>query len=1196
MKKLISLLLVLTLALSLIGGVSLTAFADEEIIDPVDIIEPEGTEPEIVEDEIVEDEIVEDEIVEDEIVEDEIVEDEIVELAELESEEAAYAEAGENSTSGGLTIGGTYALFVDKTHYLLNNDSNLEVTTANSGAYSTSNPRGAITPAAGTKGGYTFTINSSPLGVVDGKIALAAGDGEWFYENDVLSYRVGDTVYYVAGGDLSMGSATGAEVKLLAITTGTGGGGDKPSGSGSGSSGGGAKVYETAITEAAAPNLVFVEAPHWVNLTKEGHETEKEVVLQARFPDGVTADAMTFSWSFGELTKEETILTKDAVDGVFTSRWTVSIADLDVGVYPVSCTVTYSLGDDIIVSDPVESDDGDSVAFTYTLGNEVHVLVETSNPGKPTVTLDGKELATSEDQTANPPVSYITDESLKSMDPGEYPIVITAEDKSEEATLTIVDPYASVSTLSDGYYIISFESDGATYAIGLDGKNIVPVSKDEAAVWYYDSSTKYMKSGDYYLSHNKTTLTTSAEKGGEVSYSGTTFKMKAGGADRNIEGIDGTAITVKKDAALNVVISKGPAPSNEIAGDSYTYTLGIEKDLKMPGIENEIASVTISGTEVDYKIDETTGEIVIAAAVLEAEKTGSYTIAITDADGFIVSHKLTVQDPPTIDVTVNVVLANGVQPNSLITFSDVHESWTDVGTAVKQTIIATGKVPALVIATGDFNNDRIPGNKSDYITGCVNEVINRVSLQLAGIDTVWVSGNHDNGFATQYTNFNLNADLGINLDDYASGPVSGTPVEGLEGTGTVSGTGIIFDTRSAGYAANADSSQAIDQGLVVIGLNYEDGDAFDKNNYGDGTEEEDSVYKHIEQALENIAANYNGELVVISSHAGLHAVGIDADSAKSASKLSGGNEYSITNSAAVVKLVNKYADTYGMDIMWFFGHDHSKKEEEFIKLPGATITSMGGTYGEDYVEELELSFTYAHSGYVGSGASSAKGNNYTYLTWDGDEIIREERSVKTSDTITARSYLAEGENHAAGYDGTLSFKLERDGEFVEINYEPMTATAEQKAAVKDMIPEGYSADKAVWYDISAAWTDKDGTVLDKDVEDDVYTLVIPYPAGTDAAGFEFKVIHIGEYGVENLNVEEIADGLRVRVTDLSPFMVLYKAVERVPADNGNSGSKDSKGSKSAPKTGDDNNIALWAVVLVLCAGTAVALPRRKFEK
>ena len=408
-----------------------------------------------------------------------------------------------------------------------------------------------------------------------------------------------------------------------------------------------------------------------------------------------------------------------------------------------------------------------------------------------------------------------------------------------------------------------------------------------------------------------------------------------------------------------------------------------------------------------------------------------------------------------------------------------------------------------------------------------------MALQLAGIDTVWVSGNHDNGYAAQYTNANRAADLGLDTANYAN------EEEGI------SGTGIIFDSRYDSPNASTSTSIGADPGtgLIVIGLNYEDGDAFASNNYGDGTEEGDSVYKHIKAALDNIAAGYDGELIVISSHAGLHAVGVDEDSAQSANAWAGGNSYSISNSAAIVNLLNSYVKEHGLNIAWFFGHDHSKGEEEFAKLPGATITSTVD-FSTQSTEDIELLFTYAHAGYVGSGAAGVHNNNYTYLTWDADTITRTERVADGKQTVRdpMDSYL----NHAAGSDGNLTFTVDRS-RYLKLFLEDMTPADEQTSALEANAPASFPTDTAVWTDVTASWVDLQGNKLEDVVKLSNFEICLPYPEGTNPDDYDFKVVHLIGGSTTDVEVKtptETRLGLVITVQNLSPFAVLFnKTVE-----------------------------------------------------
>jgi len=388
--------------------------------------------------------------------------------------------------------------------------------------------------------------------------------------------------------------------------------------------------------------------------------------------------------------------------------------------------------------------------------------------------------------------------------------------------------------------------------------------------------------------------------------------------------------------------------------------------------------------------------------------------------------------------TTNFIVCKGVLTNSVLTFSDVHEKWNSIGQAVADTIkTENGLIPALVIATGDYNNGYVAGYRDDYINKCIETMIDRIGAQLGGIDTVWVSGNHDNGYATGFTNANKKADLGLdeaNYYDVANG---------------MSGTGIIFNSRSAPSA----ESSLYSQKLIVIGVNYEDIGALgayadpDTDNgrpsdaslldYGTADSPANTVYHYLDTALKNTAVNYNGELVIISTHAGLHMLGVDPDSECRADSK---GDYSIRNSAALVKLINSYADAYNMNILFLFGHDHSRGEREFYKLPGDTIYATVDPTTSAY-EELRLSFGYGHAGYI---TSSIGGNQvYSLITYDNENVTR--RARVSDGSITPITELTDEEGNRL-YPETLDFTYalyHSDVEPIPPDTEPETQTEKQ---------------------------------------------------------------------------------------------------------------------------------------------------------
>ena len=89
------------------------------------------------------------------------------------------------------------------------------------------------------------------------------------------------------------------------------------------------------------------------------------------------------------------------------------------------------------------------------------------------------------------------------------------------------------------------------------------------------------------------------------------------------------------------------------------------------------------------------------------------------------------------------VIAKGVIPDSVLTFSDIHEEYFLIGQAFERVLAETGGyLPALVICTGDF----VYGPTVDRDTE-LNRYFPQIVSQLGGLDAVFVAGNHDSGEA-----------------------------------------------------------------------------------------------------------------------------------------------------------------------------------------------------------------------------------------------------------------------------------------------------------------------------------------------------------------------------------------------------------------------------------------------------------------
>ncbi len=289
--------------------------------------------------------------------------------------------------------------------------------------------------------------------------------------------------------------------------------------------------------------------------------------------------------------------------------------------------------------------------------------------------------------------------------------------------------------------------------------------------------------------------------------------------------------------------------------------------------------------------------------------------------------------------TVNFIVCKGIRSNTALTFSDVHEGFDSIGTAISNIMGDEGLIPALIICTGDWANGHYSGAEKDsegYNT-TLNVFISRLAGQAGGISTVYVSGNHDSGEAA--ITATKDANLGA-AEDY-------------------NGVGVIYD--SAVDNGNTGTS-ANDEGLIVFGINYENIEGTDGTDY-------DNIYDQLKSFLKDLRDDYAGQLVVISAHAGLHQLDDWAGEAA----------YNINNANKIVNLLNEYAKT-GMNITYLFGHDHSKGESEFYLKPGQEITSVI-SYTDKTTENIPLYFTYGHAGYLLQGTGSGS-QRYSLLSWD----------------------------------------------------------------------------------------------------------------------------------------------------------------------------------------------------------------------
>ena len=153
--------------------------------------------------------------------------------------EAGGEETGGEETGGGSFGAGAWAISnVEKTHTLINNDGTADGVFAD---YDIGNPRASITATA-VENGFDLVIGDSTTGylaVSDGKLVTAsAANGSWNIINNHLVFSNPDQILYLSDWDTLAMSADEAEAieVLVEAYTGSSGGGG---GSGGGSGGGG---------------------------------------------------------------------------------------------------------------------------------------------------------------------------------------------------------------------------------------------------------------------------------------------------------------------------------------------------------------------------------------------------------------------------------------------------------------------------------------------------------------------------------------------------------------------------------------------------------------------------------------------------------------------------------------------------------------------------------------------------------------------------------------------------------------------------------------------------------------------------------------------------------------------------------------------------------------------------------------------
>ena len=278
---------------------------------------------------------------------------------------------------------------------------------------------------------------------------------------------------------------------------------------------------------------------------------------------------------------------------------------------------------------------------------------------------------------------------------------------------------------------------------------------------------------------------------------------------------------------------------------------------------------------------------------------------------------------------VNYIHASGILDNSFLTFSDVHMEFSGIGQAIQEIMEEyEGKIPSLILNTGDWD----AGISTDE-TYCREKLIAPMKRQAAGIDMVYVAGNHEGGEAAS-------------KETWAAGL-------GADESFLNNGYGVIFRSdvsKTAGTTSRQTGN------LAIYGISY----------MGVGSTRDASylhILDHARSFLETTAKKDPNTLVVFSAHAGVHRL----------QDWQGSAMYNIRGADQMVDMINEMALKYQLDVVFLFGHDHSRNEKEFLYERGSVIP-VPVDPAERTETEKTLCFTLGHAGYM----TSARGGTRHY--------------------------------------------------------------------------------------------------------------------------------------------------------------------------------------------------------------------------
>lgn len=259
----------------------------------------------------------------------------------------------------------------------------------------------------------------------------------------------------------------------------------------------------------------------------------------------------------------------------------------------------------------------------------------------------------------------------------------------------------------------------------------------------------------------------------------------------------------------------------------------------------------------------------------------------------------------------------------------------------------------------------------------------------------------------------------------------------------------------------------------------------------------------------------------------------------------------------------------------------------------------------------------------GTYADIKPGAQKVTLQWSGEPVVLTGTGVEnytlpdTLPEITGRINAVTEQTNVPESTDAVQYKLEiEDGisqvpEALKNNPElntPVKIEEKMKYEIRARLTEGSSKNNVEVYDVVLMVKDGENgwvAATEENFPKDGITVTLPYPEGTGKDTHNFKAAHMfthtwngrtaGE--IEYPEVSKINEGIRFKVTSLSPIGIGWEEVKADNAGNTNAGNANRTTQNQSPKTGDENAVMLYVLLMMLgAAGVGFTMKRKAIRE